>query len=556
MLNAPSFSEDMLPRHFPKAKGQLELKSAAAAAPMPTLPGLSLLLDDDNKVFQPDPPRKVEPKKSFEQWKQQHHTIFAGNEDMYQRKSEKKQVRFETNKSNEHPSNQRPLCPVVPNLEQSYYDGSDEPNFCSNQRPNYHQHNSKEIGQCGAHDKNVLLTKCSHKPISPTFTNDKAYTAANQVTNELPNFNRMVRAESMKENRFSGPYVPVPQNENRQCNGNCCQTNHNSWEMTNYKACEHAMPNGCVGQRQLQQSNKREVQPKSFSPYSAQIERNLKEQVTDDTLLGIMEEQQQHILLQQNQIMMQQKQNMIQQQQIFMLQRQVQKLLQRTGNHPIESPNKLCPTSICDRPPPQAMTNTLQSAAKTRNGAIDSVCSGAKSSIGVMTSFLGNVNDGVPNGMQQFNERFTSKVTNEKFIENMGGFSTEEYSDKDSMLDKINDAIKNSSAMIDYRGNKAAYGGSSSPKRQTDINIAAQALFYETSSTNNGCTTEQKTTDRSFALYMLGMKYDCAQDDASKKVEKRDWQPQQTNGKSDQVSVNLSPEVYDYLKRHGLLHQE
>ncbi|XP_037044092.1 uncharacterized protein LOC119080019 [Bradysia coprophila] len=556
MLNAPSFSEDMLPRHFPKAKGQLELKSAAAAAPTPTLPGLSLLLDDDNKVFKPDPPRKVEPKKSFEQWKQQHHTKFAGNEEMYQRKSEKKQVRFETNKSNEHPPNQRPLCPVVPNLEQSYYDGSDEQNFCSNLRPNYHQHqhNSKEIGHCGAHDKNVLLTKCNHKPMSPTFTNDKAYSAASQLTNELPHFNRVVRAESMKENCISGPYVPVPKNQHRQCNGNCCQTSHNNWEMTNYQTCDYAVPNGCVGQRQLQQSNKREVQPKSFSPYNERIERNLKEQVTDDTLLSIMEEQQQHILLQQNQIMMQQKQNMIQQQQIFMLQRQVQKLLHRTGNHPIESPSKLCPTSICDRPTPQTMTNPLQSATKTRNGAIDSVCNGAKSSIGVMTSFLGNVNDGMPNGMQQFNERFASKVTNEKFIENMGGFSAEEYSDKDSMLDKINDAIKNSSAMIDYRGNKA--GGSNSPKRQTDINIAAQALFYETSSTNNGCTTEQKTTDRSFALYMLGMKYDCAQDDASKKVEKRDWQPQQTNGKSDQVSVNLSPEVYDYLKRHGLLHQE
>lgn len=69
---------------------------------------------------------------------------------------------------------------------------------------------------------------------------------------------------------------------------------------------------------------------------------------------------------------------------------------------------------------------------------------------------------------------------------------------------------------------------------------------------------EQKTTDRSFALYMLGMKYDCAQDDASKHIAKRDWDLKQANGKAinDQVSVNLSPEVYDYLKRHGLLKQE
>lgn len=70
-------------------------------------------------------------------------------------------------------------------------------------------------------------------------------------------------------------------------------------------------------------------------------------------------------------------------------------------------------------------------------------------------------------------------------------------------------------------------------------------------------TNDQKTTDRSFALYMLGMKYDCVQDDASKNIDKRDSSPKQTNGRTnDQVSVNISPEVYDYLKRHGLLKQE
>lgn len=55
---------------------------------------------------------------------------------------------------------------------------------------------------------------------------------------------------------------------------------------------------------------------------------------------------------------------------------------------------------------------------------------------------------------------------------------------------------------------------------------------------------------------MLGMKYDCAQDDTTKKIDKQDWCPTKTNGNNDQVSVNLSPEVYDYLKRHGLLKQE
>lgn len=68
---------------------------------------------------------------------------------------------------------------------------------------------------------------------------------------------------------------------------------------------------------------------------------------------------------------------------------------------------------------------------------------------------------------------------------------------------------------------------------------------------------EQKTTDRSFALYMLGMKYDCPQGDVSKTTDKGDSDHRQANGKfNDQVSVNLSPEVYDYLKRHGLLKEE
>lgn len=67
---------------------------------------------------------------------------------------------------------------------------------------------------------------------------------------------------------------------------------------------------------------------------------------------------------------------------------------------------------------------------------------------------------------------------------------------------------------------------------------------------------EQKTTDRSFALYMLGMKYDCPQGDAAKMSGKRDSHHKPGDRKvNDQVSVNLSPDVYDYLKRHGLLNE-
>ncbi len=75
---------------------------------MPTLPGLSLLLDDDNnKAFQAEPMRKAEPKKSFEQWKQQHHAIFIENSVAQQRKTDKKHVRFESDNVNAQPVNRQ-----------------------------------------------------------------------------------------------------------------------------------------------------------------------------------------------------------------------------------------------------------------------------------------------------------------------------------------------------------------------------------------------------------------------------------------------------------------
>lgn len=453
---------------------------------MPTLPGLSLLLDDDNKIHKAEPVTKIEPRKSFEQWKQQHKAIFIDNATTPQRKPEKKHVRFESDhqtnfNSIDKPLHQRYPPPVSPNLELSYCEGSQGENFCQNQQEkDYHQrypeHNSMVAGHSGDCERNILPPRFTYKPTIPSFANDKAYNPDKTV--DLPNFHRMVRSESTKENYLSGA-SPSVHNDQRQCHRHCCQTNQNHWEMMKYQTCNHGkQPNVCVSERQTHPVHQYEVEHKTISPFHTQVER--KEQLTDDTLVSIMEEQQQHILLQQSQIMMQQKQNMMQQNQIFMLQHQVQQLLLRNGTNPKESPSKLCQTPICEKPTPrtttQLTTNVLENAIKIRNGSVDSVRNGttARSSIGVMTSFLGNVNDAMPNGIQQFNERFSTKLANEKFIENMGGFSAEDNSHKDSMLDKINDAIKNSS-MIDYRNNGTTSNGRASPNRQTDINIAAQA---------------------------------------------------------------------------------
>ncbi len=358
-------------------------------------------------------------------------------------------------------------------MELSYYEHSPGENFCQNQRQkDYHQHNVIEAERCDDYEKNVPLPSCIHKRTNPSYVSQT--TAV-----EMPHFNRTVRSESMKENNWlAEANLTVHKDTQRQCNGNCCQANHNNWEMMNYQTCNHGIqPNGCVNKRGIHHSHQHDMHPKTISPFAGHVEPNFKEQLTDDTLLSIMEEQQKHILVQQSQIMMQQKQNMMQQKQIFMLQHQVQQLLLRNGPNPTESPNKLCQTSsICDKPTTQTTPRALPNNVKTaRSSKVDPTMQrhGAtkKSSIGVMTSFLGNVTDGMPSGMHQFNERFTTKLANEKFIENMGG----EYSYKDSMLDRINDAIKNSSAMVDYRNNNGTADGSTSPNRQSDMNIATQA---------------------------------------------------------------------------------
>lgn len=486
---------------------------------MPTLPGLSLLLDDEKKSPKFETTSKVEPKKSFQQWKQQHKDKFNDNITPQQRKPEKKQVRFETDQRancnfNENFSNQRTPPPVSPNLELSYYEVpvSQAESYCHSQHlkenhQHYPHHNSKFTGHLAAHsddfEENILRARCNSKTHPPpAFVNDKAYIAANEDQMATPpQFNRCIRSESMKENRFSTAILPV-HTEQHDYHNNCglqgCQPNLNRWQMVdnqidhqicnrgmqangcmdhmpimNRQICNHAIqPNRCVSE-QLEHPCQQQEFLVGQNHLRGHIERHSKEQFTDDTLLSIMDEQQKHILLQQSQIVMQQKQNMMQQNQIFMLQRQVQQLLLRNGNGANESPSKLRQSKLCEKTTPNALHNGMKIPIRST----DAVCNGGatRSSIGVMTSFLDNINDAIPNGMHKFNERFksTTKLTNEKFIENIGGMA-EEYSYKDSMLDKINDAIKNSSAMIEYRTNGTA-NECASPNGQPDINIAAQA---------------------------------------------------------------------------------
>lgn len=283
---------------------------------MPTLPGLSLLLDDENNMPKVEATPKIEPRKTFQQWKQQHEAIFIDNNSQ-QRKPDKKQVRFETdNQINGKQSHQRHPSSVSPNLELSYYEVPD-----SHGDNNYHNkqshlkqchqpcshYNSKLTEQSESFEKNTLQSRCNSKtPTTSPIVNDKAYNAWYDAANEhqtvmkFPQFNRIVRSESVKDNCHSGVVLPV-HNEQQQYHMDCCQQGcQNRRQMI----CNHAMqPNGCIRAQRECPSQQQELMKQ-------------KESLTDETLFSIMEEQQQHILLQQSQILMQQKQNMMQQNQV------------------------------------------------------------------------------------------------------------------------------------------------------------------------------------------------------------------------------------------------
>lgn len=83
--------------------------------------------------------------------------------------------------------------------------------------------------------------------------------------------------------------------------------------------------NECVSGQRKQQSL---AEQQNVGIKQKQI-RNSKEKVTDETLAGIVEDQKQHILIQQKQLWLQQKQNLMQQNQIFALQQKIQQLLEK-----------------------------------------------------------------------------------------------------------------------------------------------------------------------------------------------------------------------------------
>lgn len=482
---------------------------------MPTLPGVSLILDDENKI------PKVEPKKSFQKWKQQHEAIFTDNSSEYQIRSEKKQVRFQTNNHADGYFNKRRFLPPQrippsgsPKLELSYYEPSlsqAESNYRQNQHNQQQQaqyqypyNNPRLTTQTKDFVKNYFNTGGNSKLTHlPPFVNNAPNGLQNMIN--LSQFNRTLRSEAIKDNGSSDVAAPVYDDgrylqqvpKSTQLNGHCCQMKSNSCQpVTNqYPPCtHHDLPNNnCAHEQRLlsvaeqdaiKLSDQREncvpaqrPPPEHQPPPQQQQLMNPSDdeqkpqipQMDDDTLFGIMEEQQQHILMQQNQILMQQKQILMQQNQIFILQHQIEKLLLRNGTVENESQNKQRQSiPICEK------ITASSNALTMRNGSPKSMPNGTKnrSSIGVMTSFLGNLNDAVPNEIRKFNERFTS-VANEQFFDDRGGTTSGDQSYKDSMLDKINEVIRNSPAVIDHRKNNGT-NFRVSPNKQADVNIEAQ----------------------------------------------------------------------------------
>lgn len=174
--------------------------------------------------------------------------------------------------------------------------------------------------------------------------------------------------------------------------------------------------------------------------------KTVSKSVSKEVLVNIVEEQ--------IEIVQQQKHILMQQNEIFNLQYQIEKLLLMNNGLKNTSPTKQlqcspirkCITSSPNVQPIEA-NGTMQSIVDSPNSSPQS-----RKSIGVMTSFHGNLNE----------------VWSPNCNQNL---ASEKDSHKDTMLERINKIIQNSPPMVNYRVNNA--NCRVSPK-QTDINISSQ----------------------------------------------------------------------------------
>ncbi|XP_037044191.1 uncharacterized protein LOC119080076 [Bradysia coprophila] len=119
MSNIFGFSEDMLPRHFPKvhrAKALQPVDETVIVTPQPTLPSVSLICTSENSIKPQHPIRK---------WNdRQCHAILQNDSMKHQAKSVKKHVRFVANNGdiNRYISTERRDADVRSKLECSFFE--------------------------------------------------------------------------------------------------------------------------------------------------------------------------------------------------------------------------------------------------------------------------------------------------------------------------------------------------------------------------------------------------------------------------------------------------
>lgn len=266
--------------------------------------------------------------------------------------------------------------------------------------------------------------------------------------------NRIARSEAMKV--AVTPYERLKSDRKEDFQTNPCGCHYEN--PNHHQQASHSLNSDDHQQIQNNEfENNEDVQSdQRLVKSSKEIEKKLKGQLTNDILVNIVEEQ--------IEIVKQQKQILMQQHEIFTLQYQIEKLLLVNGNIDNKSPTKQQQIhSICERrissprTSPGVQLNGLpiqDRVSQPINNANTSPK--ARKSIGVMTSFRGNLNE-IYSPKENHNQRLASGKD----------------SNKDTMLERINKIIKNSPPMINYKMNNDSMNCRISPNR-ADVNISSR----------------------------------------------------------------------------------
>lgn len=368
----------------------------AAVVPKSALPGVSIIVDTNKFAA-------AAPKKSFLKWKQQHEALFEPKRFLTTNQA----TAFDKRKM--VPLQDTPT--VNPKFELDFYKAAPVQQVKQEDCQQFEN-------DCNKYRKNFPGN------VKPEFQSMMAFSQQNRVArSEATRFD--VPLEGQRNNFDYG--------QANACGCRCVAVipssqDENPWPIQNDDLEKNE---GQQLDLQLVDSSKKTVS----------------KSVSKEVLVNIVEEQ--------IEIVQQQKHILMQQNEIFNLQYQIEKSLLMNNDLKNTSPAKQlqcspirkCITSSPNVQPPIEANGTMQSIVNSPNSSPQS-----RKSIGVMTSFHGNVNEvWSPNANQNL--------------------ASEKESHKDTMLERINKIIQNSPPMINYRVNNA--NCRVSPK-QADINISSQ----------------------------------------------------------------------------------